>query len=199
MNCTHLPIHWYHCYRTLCSASLRENKYPLANLTYYFRASGLIFLWKLVTTACSFQFNSSPLTPKYTFLFQGLIQGNLTKSKALEVDSDVRRYLELQVRKERVLLPALLVNWVQAVIFVHYCAWLLKEVLKSGVPQCKINFTFIFLPPDNWWRYVFIPPGSVSISLRIQNRILIQHLKSIRIEIRFQVVSWQALKKFLFL
>jgi hypothetical protein len=32
-------------------------------------------------------------------LFQGLVQGNLTKSQALEVDSVVRRYLDLQVRK----------------------------------------------------------------------------------------------------
>jgi hypothetical protein len=33
-----------------------------------------------------------------TVLFQGLVQGNLTKSQALEVDSVVRRYLDLQVR-----------------------------------------------------------------------------------------------------
>jgi hypothetical protein len=32
-------------------------------------------------------------------MFQGLVQGNLTKSQALEVDSVVRRYLDLQVRK----------------------------------------------------------------------------------------------------
>jgi hypothetical protein len=36
-----------------------------------------------------------------TVMFQGLVQGNLTKSQALEVDSVVRRYLDLQVRKNR--------------------------------------------------------------------------------------------------